>query len=199
MAYGLELQSNVAQKAAGGAKQAAREIDFIGLRQNAPLIASCKAVERFWQKAYLDELVAVGNLLGGSFCTKLFVTNQPMPKGIVRRERDWPMAAQQFLAHARTPKWSWSRGRRLAASSRYWRAGHQADRRVEVTLVRAGNGNLPIAHRVAARDNERVPSEKVASCTVFYTFLKVPLSWGRYDMQASSCVDRYMSWVLMAF
>jgi hypothetical protein len=100
MAYGLELQSNVAQKAAGGAKQATREIDFIGLRQNAPLIASIKTVERFWQKAYLDELVAVGNLLGGSYCTKLFVTDQPMPKGIERKERDWPKAAQQFLAHA---------------------------------------------------------------------------------------------------
>ncbi len=104
MAYGLELQSNEAQKAIGGAKQATREVDFIGLRRNAPLIASTKTVERFWQKAYLDELVAVGNLLGGSFCTKLFVTNQPMPKGIARSERDWPLAAQQFLAHAKDAK-----------------------------------------------------------------------------------------------
>lgn len=103
-AYGLELQSNVAQKAIGGAKQATREVDFIGLRKNAPLIASCKTVERFWQKSFLDELVSVGNLLGGSYCTKLFVTNQPMPEGGVRSERDWPMAAQQFLAHAKDAK-----------------------------------------------------------------------------------------------
>ena len=103
-AYGLELQSNLAQTANTGSKQATREIDFIGLRQNAPLIASCKTAKKFWDKAFLDELASVGYLLGENYCTKLFVTNQPIPRGTARSERDWPKAARQFLAQAEEAK-----------------------------------------------------------------------------------------------
>lgn len=60
----------------GGAK---REIDFIGITADMPLVASCKTGESSWQKKDLDELRMWGELLGGKNCVTLYVSDQPAP------------------------------------------------------------------------------------------------------------------------
>lgn len=62
------------------ARGAEREIDCLAVRRGVPIIASIKAGSRRpWQKAYIDELVAVGKLLGDNYCTLLFVASWPLP------------------------------------------------------------------------------------------------------------------------
>jgi hypothetical protein len=79
---------------------AEREVDFIGLRRGVGLIASCKTSHKCWDKAALDEIVSVGNFLGGRYCAKLFITNQPMPAPAHHTYS----SVQNFLEHARTAK-----------------------------------------------------------------------------------------------
>ena len=56
-----------------------REIDFIGIGRGIALIGSCKTGQEGWNKSALDEVAAVGRMLGENYCTKLLVTNRPRP------------------------------------------------------------------------------------------------------------------------
>lgn len=73
-AAGVRLRSGAAE----------REVDFIATFRGMALIASCKAVKRPWDKAYLDELGAVAKILGGDYVTRLYITDgvrTPPPPG----------------------------------------------------------------------------------------------------------------------
>lgn len=104
---------------------AEREIDVIGVRHGLGVIISCKtAVKESWEKGNLDELTAVGKLLGGDYCTKVYVTSQPRPgAGQPRHEAvnaflDWaehqrvtvvtgdqlPQLAEILIREATTPR-----------------------------------------------------------------------------------------------
>lgn len=56
-----------------------REIDFIGIGRGIALIASCKTGREGWNKSALDEVAAVGRMLGENYCTKLLITNRSRP------------------------------------------------------------------------------------------------------------------------
>ncbi len=90
---------------------AQREVDFLAVRRGQGVLASCKAVRRFWDKAFLDELSAAARPLGDNYCSKLFITNQPQPAP------GTPSAAAlpQFLKHAATQRIVVVTGERLPA------------------------------------------------------------------------------------
>lgn len=77
--------------------EAEREIDLIAVGRGLALVASCKATRRPWDKSYLDEVAAVANLLGGNYCVRLFITDQPQPVS----EPGMPDRFQQFVEQAR--------------------------------------------------------------------------------------------------
>ena len=77
--------------------EAEREIDLIAAGRGLALVASCKAVNKPWDKKYLDEIAAVANLLGGNYCARLFITDQPVPVS----EPGVPDRFQQFAEQAR--------------------------------------------------------------------------------------------------
>jgi len=56
---------------------ALREVDLIGLRGAAPLIASCKTCSRISnsERSWLDELKAVASALGQEYCPSLLIHN----------------------------------------------------------------------------------------------------------------------------
>ena len=60
-------------------KDAEREIDLVAIGAGTCLIASCKGGKDPWQKQYLDEINAVAHMLGGDYCIRLFITDQPRP------------------------------------------------------------------------------------------------------------------------
>ncbi len=61
-----------------------KEIDFIGLHAGEIIIASCK--DRPFEVDYLEELDSVAERIGGSMCTKLFITtsNQKLDKNQIQ-------------------------------------------------------------------------------------------------------------------
>ncbi|MCG2787970.1 MAG: DUF1887 family CARF protein [Anaerolineae bacterium] len=56
--------------------QAEKEIDVACLYKAQLIHCSCKSSDRPFETAHLDELSAVSNLIGGRFCSRLFITNQ---------------------------------------------------------------------------------------------------------------------------
>lgn len=64
-ALSLEIPSGAAKK----------EIDAIGIYQAQALLCSCKCETKPFQTEYLDELSAVAHLIGGWYCSRIFVTN----------------------------------------------------------------------------------------------------------------------------
>ncbi len=59
--------------------EAGREVDFIGVHAGMVLIASCKTGKSALKKEHLDELEAVAKKLGGDYCVRLYITDQPHP------------------------------------------------------------------------------------------------------------------------
>jgi len=62
---GLEIPSEAARK----------EIDVACLYQSQLLLCSCKAGRDPFSTSHLDELSALSNLIGGRFCSRVFITN----------------------------------------------------------------------------------------------------------------------------
>jgi len=60
-------------------EKAEREIDLVAIGGGVCLVASCKGGKDPWQKRYLDEINAVAHMLGGDYCVRLFITDQPRP------------------------------------------------------------------------------------------------------------------------
>lgn len=94
---------------------AGREIDFFGITAGMPLIASCKTGKRSaWQKADLDELRTWGDMLGGNYCVRLYITDVPRPEPADRAHRQ---RYEQFVEEAATHRvvvWSAGDPRTLA-------------------------------------------------------------------------------------
>jgi hypothetical protein len=68
-AVSLEIPSGVAKK----------EIDVVGLYQAQFVLCTCKAEEEPFKTAALDEISAVANLIGGRFCSRVFITHSLPP------------------------------------------------------------------------------------------------------------------------
>lgn len=86
--FGLEIPGDVARK----------EIDVACMYQGQLLHCSCKTQSNPFKTATLDELRALSSLVGGRFCTRLFVTNAlPPPESSTGTRREF----ERFLAQAR--------------------------------------------------------------------------------------------------
>ena len=86
--FSLEIPGDVARK----------EIDVACMYQGQLLHCSCKTQSNPFKTAALDELRAVSSLIGGRFCTRLFVTNAfPPPESSTGTRREF----ERFLAQAR--------------------------------------------------------------------------------------------------
>jgi len=86
--FSLEIPSDGARK----------EIDIACMYQGQLLHCSCKTETNPFKTATLDELRAVSSLVGGRFCTRLFVTNAfPPPESSTGTRREF----ERFLAQAR--------------------------------------------------------------------------------------------------
>jgi len=86
--FSLEIPSDGARK----------EIDVACMYQGQLLHCSCKTEANPFKTATLDELRAVSSLVGGRFCTRLFVTNAfPPPESSTGSRREF----ERFLAQAR--------------------------------------------------------------------------------------------------
>lgn len=75
---------------------AKRELDFIGITGDMPLIGSCKTGKSSWLKKDLDELEAWGNMLGGKNCVLLYASDQPAPGP----DHEFRQRYTQFLRNA---------------------------------------------------------------------------------------------------
>ena len=80
---------------------AKKEVD-VGMMYGGQFIhVSCKSGgKRPWQTSYLDELRTVSSLVGGNFCSRIFVTAQPQPA----EGADDYQGYQHFLEKARDRK-----------------------------------------------------------------------------------------------
>ncbi|HID65096.1 MAG TPA: DUF1887 family protein [Anaerolineae bacterium] len=86
--FSLEIPSDGARK----------EIDVACMYQGQLLHCSCKTETNPFKTATLDELRAVSSLVGGRFCTRLFVTSAfPPPESSTGTRREF----ERFLAQAR--------------------------------------------------------------------------------------------------
>jgi hypothetical protein len=100
-AFSLEIPSDAARK----------EIDVACLHQGQIIIASCKTEVKPFDTEYLDELYAVGNLIGGEFVTRVFVTNiLPPPETDAPARKEY----ERFKAQARDRKIVVVTGERLS-------------------------------------------------------------------------------------
>jgi hypothetical protein len=77
---------------------AVSEIDLFCLHQGQPLIASCKTGDQPFKTRYLDELQARADMLGGKFCGKLFIFNEPAPPLNTQERRDFDRFLEQAKA-----------------------------------------------------------------------------------------------------
>lgn len=66
------------------ADKAEKEIDLACMYQGQMIHCSCKTNRKPFDTAYLDELRAVSDLIGGRFCTRIFVTNISFPNDETR-------------------------------------------------------------------------------------------------------------------
>lgn len=71
---------------------AKKEVDLACMYQAQLIHGSCKTDQDPFSTAYLDEIAAVSSLIGGRFCTRLFITN-----GVLTDSQ----RGQQFLAQAK--------------------------------------------------------------------------------------------------
>lgn len=76
--------------------RAHREVDFLGVRGGTGLIASCKTAARSWEKKFVDEVVSVSSLWGGSYLAAMYVTNQFRP----------PRGDKQYAAYHEFVDWA---------------------------------------------------------------------------------------------
>lgn len=80
---GLEIPSGPARK----------EIDVACLYQAQLIHCSCKTGRDTFRTSHLDELSAVSNLVGGRFCSRIFITNQVLSNQ--EREKEFLEQAKQ--------------------------------------------------------------------------------------------------------
>ncbi|MDH7578759.1 MAG: DUF1887 family CARF protein [Bacillota bacterium] len=85
VAIGLEIPSGLAQK----------EIDVACLYQAQLIHCSCKTGSDIFETEYLDELSAVSSLIGGRFCSRIFITNQIFSDPVKEKERRFLEQAKQ--------------------------------------------------------------------------------------------------------
>lgn len=78
-----------------GPEGARKEIDVGCMFQGQLLHCSCKSEQNPFRTRHLDELRAVSSLLGGRFCSRLFVTNVYPPAEESGGWRDYQLFAQQ--------------------------------------------------------------------------------------------------------
>ncbi|RLC73912.1 MAG: hypothetical protein DRI61_17575, partial [Chloroflexi bacterium] len=78
----------------GGAK---KEIDVGCIYRGQLIHCSCKSGQNPFKTRYLDELRAISSLIGGRFCTRLFITNVPRPSENSPGWKDF----QSFLQQAK--------------------------------------------------------------------------------------------------
>jgi hypothetical protein len=90
-AFNFEIPSNE-----HGAR---KEIDLGLIYAGQMLICSCKAgTNKIWSTEHLDELSAVSSLIGGRFCSRIFITSKP---ALNKEERGAFAEYERFLNQAK--------------------------------------------------------------------------------------------------
>lgn len=78
---------------------ARKEIDVAAMYENQIILGSCKAgSNKIWSTEHLDELSAVSSLLGGRFCSRIFITSKCPPPA---EQRDSYQEYQRFCHQAK--------------------------------------------------------------------------------------------------
>lgn len=75
-----------------------KELDVGCIYQGQLIHCSCKSERKPFKTSHLDELSAVSHLLGGNFCTRLFVTNVNAPS---EEDKNTWESYQKFLQQAK--------------------------------------------------------------------------------------------------
>ncbi len=78
-----------------------KELDVGCIYQGQLIHCSCKSEKKPFKTSHLDELSAVSHLLGGNFCTRLFVTNVRTPS---EEDKNTWESYQRFLQQANDRK-----------------------------------------------------------------------------------------------
>lgn len=85
VAVSLEIPSGFATK----------EIDVACIYKNQLIHCSCKSGKSPFKTSYLDELSAVSNLIGGRFCSRIFITNQMLDSELSQERQQWDLFREQ--------------------------------------------------------------------------------------------------------
>ena len=72
---------------------AEKDIDLACIYRAQLIHCSCKTGKDSFETEHLDELSAISSIIGGRFCTRVFITNRVLPNNLSK--------AKSFLDHAK--------------------------------------------------------------------------------------------------